>query len=205
MSPHTHAPTDVAASSRGPHAPHGLRNGNRRRALGTMGSLLAVGLAGCASGPQVDDYASEQPPFDLRGFFDGHLTGRGIFFDRNGRVVKRFVVEMTGRWQGSEGTLDERFTYSDGSTSTRLWRLSDLGQGRWRGRADDVIGDAEGRSAGNAFHWLYTLALPVDGRTWHVALDDWMFRVDERTVLNRSRMSKFGLDLGELVLDIRRS
>lgn len=173
----------------------------RRRA---MGSLLALGLAGCAA-PRIEDHSQERPLFDLRGFFDGHLTGRGIFFDRNGRVVKRFVVEMNGRWQGAHGTLDEQFKYSDGSTSVRIWRLQDLGQERYIGHADDVIGPAEGRSAGNAFHWVYTLALPVDGRTWHVELDDWMFRVDERTVLNRSRMSKFGLDLGELVLDIRRS
>jgi hypothetical protein len=173
----------------------------RRHALG---SLLALGLAGCAT-PKVEDYAQEQPLFDLRGFFDGHLTGRGLFFDRSGRVVKRFVVEMDGRWQGPDGTLEEHFRYSDGSTSTRTWLLHALGQGHYRGRSDDVIDVAEGSSAGTAFHWLYTLALPIDGRTWHVDLDDWMFRVDERTVLNRSRMSKFGLDLGELVLDIRRS
>jgi len=173
----------------------------RRRALG---SLLALGVAGCAA-PRIEDHTQERPLFDLRGFFDGHLTGRGLFFDRNGRVVKRFVVQMNARWQGPNGTLEEHFKYSDGSTSVRTWHLQDLGQDRYLGSADDVIGEAQGRSAGNAFHWVYTLALPVDGRTWHVELDDWMFRVDEQTVLNRSRMSKFGLDLGELVLDIRRS
>ncbi|MEY4767312.1 MAG: hypothetical protein RI907_3985 [Pseudomonadota bacterium] len=180
----------------------------RRQALRTLGAIGALattgGLAGCAS-PRVADYAQEQPRFDLRTFFDGPLSGRGLFFDRSGRVVKRFVVDMVGQWQGASGTLDERFRYSDGSTSTRLWRLDDLGQGRYQGRADDVIGTATGDSAGNAFHWLYTLALPVDGRVWQVTLDDWMFQVDERTVLNRSRMSKLGIDLGELVLDIRRS
>lgn len=173
----------------------------RRHALG---SLLAIGLAGCA-GPRVEDYAKEQPVFDLRSFFDGHLTGRGLFFDRSGHVVKRFVVDMTGHWQGANGTLDEHFKYSDGSLSTRTWQLRDLGQGGYAGQASDVIGEARGHSAGNAFQWRYTLALPVEGRTWHVELDDWMFQVDEHTVLNRSRMSKLGLDLGELVLDIRRS
>lgn len=172
----------------------------RRRALG---SLLALSVAGCAA-PRIEDHAQERPLFDLRGFFDGRLTGRGIFFDRNGHVVKRFVVQMNAHWQGADGTLDEHFRYSDGSTSVRTWHLRDLGQERYLGRAEDVIGEAQGRSAGNAFHWVYTLALPVDGRTWHVEFDDWMYRVDEQTVLNRSSMSKFGLNLGELVLDIRR-
>jgi hypothetical protein len=183
---------------------------NRRRALGsflalgTLGAMGPLGLTGCAA-PRVEDYAQEKPLFDLRGFFDGRLDGRGLFFGRDGRVTKRFVVEMVGHWQGDDGTLQEHFRYSDGSTSRRTWHLRDLGQGRYRGLADDVVGQAEGRSAGNAFHWLYSLALPVDGRIWHVDLDDWMFRMDERTVLNRTRMSKLGLGLGELVLDIRRS
>jgi hypothetical protein len=59
-----------------------------------------------------------------------------------------------------------------------------------------------GAAAGNAFHWTYTLALPVDGRVWNVALDDWMFLVDDRTILNRSAMSKLGLHLGDLTLVI---
>ncbi|MEG1771523.1 MAG: DUF3833 family protein, partial [Comamonas sp.] len=50
------------------------------------------------------------------------------------------------------------------------------------------------------FHWKYTLALPVDGRVWNVNLDDWMYRMDARTLLNRTAMSKFGLHLGDITL-----
>ncbi|HEV6968913.1 DUF3833 domain-containing protein [Roseateles sp.] len=172
-----------------------------RRAL--LGTAAALALAGCA-GPSVQDYAREQPPFDLRRFFDGELTAKGLFTDRAGRVVKRFIVRMNGHWKGDEGVLDEHFTYSDGSTQRRVWRLEALGDGRYRGTADDVVGEALGESAGNAFRWAYTLALPVDGRVWHVTLDDWMFLVDEGTVLNRSAMSKLGLHLGDVTLVITR-
>jgi hypothetical protein len=58
--------------------------------------------------------------------------------------------------------------------------------------------------AGNAFHWRYTMALEVDGRTWNVDFDDWMFLVDERTMLNRAVMSKFGIRLGEVLLSFRK-
>jgi hypothetical protein len=168
----------------------------RRTAL-----IASLALAGCA-GPAVQDYAAEKPTLDLRQFLTGELTGKGLFTDRAGRVVKRFTVKMSGRWDGDQGTLDEHFVYSDGSTQRRLWRLQALGDGRYRGTADDVVGGATGASAGNAFHWTYTLALPVDGRVWNVALDDWMFLVDDRTILNRSAMSKFGLHLGDLTLVI---
>lgn len=173
-----------------------------RRSL--LAATLAVSLAGCA-GPQVQDYASERPAIELREFLNGELTAKGIFTDRAGRVVKRFTVTMSGRWEGDSGVLDERFQYSDGSTQRRVWRLKALGQGRYSGSADDVVGEAAGESAGNAFRWAYTLALPVDGRVWNVTLDDWMFLIDARTVLNRSAMSKFGLHLGDVTLVITKT
>jgi len=164
-----------------------------------MALLLATALAACA-GPQVQDYAQQQPQFDIRDYLNGPLTAHGMFTDRSGRVVKRFTVKMTGRWEGDSGTLDEHFTYSDGTTQRRVWRIKHLGNGRYSGRADDVVGEATGEGAGNAFRWSYTLALPVDGRVWNVAMDDWMYRMDERTVLNRTVMSKFGLHLGDVTL-----
>ncbi|MFG6443325.1 DUF3833 domain-containing protein [Roseateles sp. LKC17W] len=173
---------------------------NRRRFTTT---LLAAGtaltLTGCA-GPQVQDYARETPVLNLRDYLSGPLTAHGMFTDRSGRVVKRFTVTMTGTWQGDSGVLDEHFIYSDGTKERRVWRLKDLGNGRYSGRADDVIGEALGETSGNAFRWRYTLALPVDGRVWHVAMDDWMYMVDARTVLNRTAMSKFGIHLGDVTL-----
>jgi len=170
--------------------------------LAAAGTLAAT-VAGCAS-PTPGDYAAERPALDLRRYFDGRLTAHGLFTDRSGRVVRRFVVELTGQWQGDEGTLDEHFTYSDGQTERRVWRLRHLGQGRWEGRADDVVGVAVGESAGNTLRWRYTLALPVDGRVWHVDFDDWMVLVDDRVMLNRAEMSKFGLRLGEVTLAFQR-
>lgn len=174
----------------------------KRRHLGgvAISALAAVTLLpGCAS-PTAADYAAEKPLLDLKRYFNGELVAHGIFTDRSGKVVRRFVVQMTGTWQGAQGTLDERFTYSDGKTERRVWRLQDEGQGRWTGRADDVVGVALGQSAGNALNWRYTLALPVDGKVYEVEFDDWMYQMDERVMLNKARMSKFGFALGEVTL-----
>jgi hypothetical protein len=40
----------------------------------------------------------------------------------------------------------------------------------------------------------------VDGRTYHVNFDDWMFLMDDKVMLNRSYMSKWGFRLGEVTL-----
>ena len=168
-----------------------------RRILMTIAA--AALLAGCA-GPQPADYAAQKPVLDLRTYFDGELTAHGMFSDRSGKVLRRFTVALTGRWNGDQGVLDERFSYSDGSTERRVWRLQALPGGRYVGRADDVVGEAHGQAAGNALNWSYTLKLPVDGSVWEVQFDDWMLLVDDRVMLNRAVMSKFGIRLGEVTL-----
>ncbi|TWO66630.1 DUF3833 domain-containing protein [Caenimonas sedimenti] len=172
----------------------------KRRMLLGAGALL---LAGCAA-PEVSDYAAEQPALDLRAYFNGRVDGWGIFTDRSGRVVKRFTVVMDCTWQGDQGVLDEDFTYSDGTRQRRVWRVRKLPDGRYTGQADDVVGEAVGQARGNALRWNYTLALPVDGRTWHVQMDDWMYLMSDRVLLNRTAMSKFGIHLGEVTLSFTR-
>jgi hypothetical protein len=164
-----------------------------------IAAAAALLLSACAA-PTVTDYAAEKPVLDLKTYFNGPLVAHGIFSDRSGKVVRRFTVQMTGTWSGNTGTLDERFTYSDGKTERRVWTLTDEGNGRWTGRADDVVGQAEGRAAGNALNWRYTLKLPVDGTVYEVQFDDWMYLVDERVMLNKAVMSKFGIYLGEVTL-----
>lgn len=171
----------------------------RRLLLSSGAALAATALTGCAS-PQIKDYASDKPVLDLRQYFNGTLDAYGVFTDRSGKVVRRFTVLMRCTWNGDDGVLDEDFTYADGSQEKRIWRLKHLGDGRYEGRADDVVGVAQGQTAGNAFRWGYTLALPVDGRVWEVQFDDWMYLMDDRVMLNKAAMSKFGIFLGEVTL-----
>ena len=171
----------------------------KRRSLLAVAATSAMLMAGCAS-PTPDDYAAEKPVLDLKAYFQGDITAHGLFTDRSGKVVRRFVVAMACSWQGDEGTLDERFTYSDGEQQRRVWRLRKLPDGRYTGTADDVVGTAVGRTSGNAFQWAYTLKLPVDGKTYEVQFDDWMYLMDERVMLNKAVMSKFGVRLGEVTL-----
>ena len=165
------------------------------------GSALA--LSACA-GPQISDYAAETPVLDLRKYFTGTVDAWGVFTDRSGRVVKRFTVVIDCQWQGDEGVLDEAFTYSDGTLQRRVWRLKALPNGRYEGRADDVVGMATGQTKGNAFQWQYTLSLPVDGTVWQVQFDDWMYLMNDRVMLNKAAMSKLGVTLGEVTLSFSR-
>ena len=167
--------------------------------------LFAVPLlTGCGMTLQPSDYAAEQPKLDLQAYFNGTVDAWGIFQDRSGKVIKRFTVLMDCHWEGDIGTLDEHFTYSDGTKQRRVWTLKKIGDNRYTGTAADVIGEASGAGSGNAFNWRYTLALPVNGSTYHVNFDDWMFMVDDKVMLNLAVMSKFGFRLGDVTLSFRK-
>lgn len=166
--------------------------------------VLAVLSLGACRSVSIDDYAGTRPGLDLASYFNGRLTAQGMFQDRSGKVVRRFTVEMTGSWHGNQGVLDEHFSYDDGEKQRRIWRLVKQPDGSYTGTADDVVGEARGRTAGYALFWDYTLKLPVDGKVYEVRFDDWMYQLDEQTLLNRSRMSKFGITLGEVTLFFRK-
>lgn len=161
--------------------------------------VAAMLLASCAPITPAH-YAAEKPVLDLKQYFNGTLDAWGMFQDRSGKVVKRFTVVMRCKWEGNVGTLDEDFTYSDGTTQKRIWTITEVAPGKYTGTADDVIGEAIGTAAGNAFNWKYVLALPVDGKVYNMQMDDWMYLMDDRVMLNRTAMSKFGVELGEVTL-----
>ena len=167
-----------------------------------LAALAIAGLAGCAS-VDVGEYRAEQPVLDLAQYFNGTVDGWGMFQDRSGKVVRRFTVRIDARWDGNEGTLDEHFEYADGEKQNRVWKLVKDGD-RYTGTAADVVGTATGAAQGNALHWNYVLALPVGERVWNMDMDDWMYLVDERTMLNRTTMSKLGFRVGEVTLSFRR-
>ena len=162
--------------------------------------LTTLLLSGCASSPVPEDYAAEKPVLVLKTYFNGPLTAHGLFTDRAGKVQRRFIVQLLGRWQGDVGTLEEDFSYSDGKTERRVWTITSLGHGRYRGTAADVVGEAQGEARGNALRWSYTLRLPVDGTTYDVQFDDWMYLMDGRIMLNKASMSKLGFHLGDVTL-----
>ena len=163
----------------------------------------ALFLLAC-SGPQVQQYANEKPVLDLSEYFSGTIDAYGIFTDRSGEVKKRFTVLIKADWKVVDGkkvgTLDESFDYSDGTKQKRIWTLTEQSAGKYIGRADDVVGVAQGDLAGNALNWTYTLALPVDGTIYHVQFNDWMYLINPKVMLNKAKMSKFGIELGEVTL-----
>lgn len=164
--------------------------------------LMAFCLTGCA-GVKLQDYAAETPKLDLATYFNGKVDGWGMVQDSSGKVLRRMVVEIDCKWNGNEGTLDESFQWSDGKTEKRVWKIRKQGD-RYVGIAGDVVGEAIGEAAGNTLQWRYTLRLPPDMGGYEMSMDDWMWMVDDKTLANRTTMSKFGLKFAEISIFFRK-
>jgi len=166
-------------------------------------ALLVVALAGCASAPKPADYGADGPKLDLRQYFSGTVDGWGYVKDRSGKVVRRMHVEIICTWNGSEGTLDESFKWSDGKTEKRVWKIRKDGD-RYIGTAGDVVGEAVGVASGNALQWNYVLKLPPEQGGYEVNMDDWMWMIDDKTLANQTVMTKFGIKFAEINIFFRK-
>jgi hypothetical protein len=175
-----------------------------RRAAAFALAAFALLLSGCQQ-MRIEDFTDRKPQLDLFAYFDGRSQAWGIFEDRFGRLRREFTVDIVGRRQGSDVlVLEEDFVYADGETERRVWTLTRKAPGVYEGHADGVIGVAQGRAAGNAFHFRYDFALKVGESRWNVHFDDWMFLQPGGVILNRARVSKWGLALGEATISFRR-
>jgi hypothetical protein len=160
-------------------------------------------LTACSS-MKIEDYADTKPTFDLYTYFEGQTRGWGMFQDRGGQVKRQFIVDIKGTINNkNELVLEEDFIWNDGEKSRRVWIIRKNGD-HYLGTADDVIGEAIGKSAGNALNWQYDLNLPVGEKTYKVHFNDWMFLQDDKVLLNRATMSKFGFKLGEVIISFKK-
>jgi hypothetical protein len=122
-------------------------------------SLAAIFLVTGCSRMKPEDFAGREPRLLIEDYFAGRTKAWGIFQDRFGNLRRQFEVEIDGTWDGEVLTLVEDFTYDDGETERRVWRIAKRGEHDYVGNADGVIGTAEGRAYGNAFNWRYNFAL----------------------------------------------
>jgi hypothetical protein len=166
--------------------------------------LATLGLSGCGT-MNPRDFADSSQPLDLFDYFEGQTRAWGLFEDRFGRLRRQFQVDITGTVDGDTLVLDESFLYADGERQQRSWTIRRTGESSYSGQAADVVGEAQGNTGGNALHWTYIMDLKVGERQVRVAFDDWMFLQPDGVLLNRARVSKFGLEIGSVTLAFMKS
>lgn len=151
-----------------------------------------------------DDYEAKHPELNLREHLNGPILCEGVIYGPMGRVSSRFVADMNVTWDGNVGTMTEHFRYDSGTTQDRCWTLTLGNDGSVKATAPDVIGNGRGQAKGHALQLLYKIKLADDAGGHVLDAVDWMYLVENGTIMNRSQFSKFGIKVAELVATMRR-
>lgn len=149
-------------------------------------------------------YTGTTPYFDIRRHLDGPMLCEGVIYGPLGRVNSRFTAQMQGRWEGNRGVLDERFHYAGGNVQDRQWRLTLGNDGTIHAEADDLLHPGSGRQEGASVQLCYRIRLPRHAGGWVLDVTDWMYLMENGTIINRSQFRKFGIKVAELVATMRR-
>lgn len=169
--------------------------------------LLVMGvflMFSACSTPQLEDKEQKTPEFLVEQYFNGPVKAWGLVQSRSGKVIRRFEVDMVGKWNGNEGTLDESFDYYDGKKQYRTWHITKLADGSYEGRASDIFGKAVGHVQGGSMQWKYDMDLEVGDSKYRITFDDRMFLMRDGVLINRSYLKKFGFKVSELTIFMQR-
>ena len=84
-----------------------------------------------------------------------------------------------------------------------MWTLKPVPEG-YLASATDVPDAALMRYAGNTIDMAYTLRYGEPGDTIDLSMDDRMYQVADGVVVNETRMKKFGVEVGRILLVMRK-
>lgn len=170
--------------------------------LALGGLVLARRVVGFAA-QRPGDYAHQSPAFDIRRHLDGPMACEGMIYGPAGRVSARFVARMDARWDGGRGEMTEHFRYDSGAVQDRKWTLTLNDDGTIRAEAPDLVGTGHGCQKGAGVMLRYRIRLPEASGGHVLDVTDWMYLMENGTIMNRSEFRKFGVRVAELVATMR--
>ena len=161
--------------------------------------ILFLILSNCSK-MKPEDYKDTKPVIKIEEYFQGNVKAWGMLQGRSGEVKRQFVADMKGNFDGQNLILDETFIWNDGEKQERRWTIKKVGENIYEGTAPDVVGLAKGVSYGSAFKFEYKLLVPYKNKKIKVKFDDWIFKQDDKTAINKATLTKFGFKVGELTV-----
>lgn len=164
---------------------------------------MLLTLSACSS-VNINDYSNNSPKLITKEFFNGNLTAHGVVKNRSNKVIRHFNATIKAYWENGQGTLEEKFIFDDGEVQYRTWKLMPNKNNPeiFSATAGDVVGTGEGKTSGNAFNLNYVLKVKYNESTINVNVNDWMWLVNDKTLLNESTLTKFGFKVGTVQLVI---
>lgn len=92
----------------------------------------------------------------------------------------------------------QRLSFQGAAAQERTWILWRTGPHEFKATANDMVGTAIGQADGRSFHWKWVLANSPAQRPFDVTLEQWMYQLNDGSLLIRTTISKLGIILTEI-------
>lgn len=162
-------------------------------------------LFSCSHNAEV--YKNNSPKLDYKKLFTGKLKAYAVYFDFFGNQSNRFTIESDGKFDKKNNRIDmnQKITYADGDVeSGHAYAIfDDKDENHFLYKDHMMLNEGVYSQYGNAANVKYDLRVKRKNKSdIVVSCDDWLYMVDEKTGINRIKISKFGIKVGEIVMTI---
>lgn len=168
--------------------------------------LAALPLAACAATPVPPQ--TPGPPITLVSAFQGRTTGRGHFRIWLTGDERRFTARLNGTVTGREGarvlTVVEDFIYDDGQKDRLTWVFREQGPGRWTGKREDTVGEAEVIEKDGRISLTYTADFRSPSGVNRLGFADILYASPDGSIINDAVVSRAGIPVASVRFVIRR-
>jgi hypothetical protein len=169
--------------------------------LSIIGALL---VSSCGSN-KIEYYKDKKPTMDFKSFFNGKLVARGVYFNLKDQAESRFIMNSEGVLNGNKMKL----TYLDRNNEKKhfnAYAMFDDNYPRSFIYKDEMmVGEGVYEQQGNATHVSYDLKIErEDKSTIIVHCEDWLYLIDEKHAINKIKITKFGIHVGDIIMSIEK-
>ena len=156
---------------------------------GVMVGLLALAACTAAAPPEA---SQPGPAFDPVAFFTGATHGDGKL-DQIMKGTRTVTVESVGTPAANGAlTLTQRIATQGEPPRIRVWKLKQVGPGRYAGSLTDAVGPVETLAIGRAIRIRYPMKSGLQVEQWLVALPG------GRVLDNQLTVTKWGVRVASL-------
>ncbi len=133
-------------------------------------------------------------------FFSGKVIAKGnliVFFPK--KIIKNLYVVFQGVFKNDELKLSEKYFVNDNVT-IRKWLFKKKSNSLFIGSEKNVKGDITVNIEKNYLKMKYHFKLIIWRFTITVLINDHMFLINDKEIVNTTYVSKFGINLAKVIL-----
>jgi hypothetical protein len=158
---------------------------------------IATGVGTATASLNSASHRRTQEPFVLEDFFAGRTIAHAGFAAISG-LRRDFQIDITGVWKSNTLSLHETFAFDDGETDHKTWQFEKVADGKYVANREDLLRPVHATIQTSTLRYSYSLFLNPAQKKNVVRFRDRITMVDERTLINKAIVFKYGIPVGRV-------